>query len=115
MGAVGTAARRKPTTAENKRECSILAVVGGVKGGGSNSSQRKPRTTENKRECSILSIVGAAATCQPPTGSPQPPKMSANTRFWQLWGLVDRGRSWQLSRVGGRPFHQLLAMGVCLL
>jgi len=77
---------------------------GGCWGGGSNGNQRKPRTAENKRERSISSIMGAAATCQPPTGSPQLPKMSANTRFWQLWGLVDWGRSWRLSGVGGGHF-----------
>ena len=56
---------RKPTTTKNERECSILAVVGTIIGGGRDGSQRKPRTAENECERSISSIVEAAA--KPPT------------------------------------------------
>ena len=63
MGCCGGGSQRKPTSAEIEHECSISALVGDGQW--------------------VVMVVGAR-------GGPQPPKMSTNTLFRQLWGVIYR-------------------------
>ena len=80
-GVVGGGGEREPTTAENEHAHSILGVMGGHGCGGGQRSSPPLKTLDSEVVGWLMGAVVMAAR-----ESQQPPKMSANARFWQLWG-----------------------------